>query len=440
MGLEILPVGGYSEIGRNCVAVKVDSEVVLLDLGLLMDKFIELSEEREDLAPISGRRLIDHGAAPDVSVVKSLRGKVVAIIPTHGHLDHIGAIPYLAGRFSCPVHSSPFTIEVIRRLLNDQGVSLRGGLVAHPVNSTFALSKNIKVEFISVTHSIPQTIIVVLHTPYGKVMYCNDFKLDNAPILGQRTNVKRLLALQGKVKVLIMDSLYAHADKKCPSESIAKEMLKDVLLGVNSTGRVVIVTTFSSHIARLKTLVDLAEKLGRKPVFLGRSIAKYVDAAHEAKIIDLKERVETVPFSSKVPKFLRKIKDFSKYLFIMTGHQGEPNAMLSKVVDRRLMPLKDGDHVVFSCTVIPVPINIENRMRLEEKLKARHVRIFKDIHVSGHAMREDHRDFLEMVRPEHIIPTHGSPESLHKLKELAMELGYLPKNVHILHNGERVVF
>lgn len=429
--LEIIPLGGYGEIGRNCVAIKADDELVLLDLGLEMENYIRYTEE-EDFVAISAKTLVQIGAAPDLRPIDGLKEKVKAICITHAHLDHVGAVPYLSNKFSCSIHATPYTIEVLRAILREEELTLKNELVAHKVNSKFKVSEQISIEFINMTHSVPQTVMIAVHTKYGTVLYANDFKFDNCPLLGGKPNFERLKQL--KVKVLICDCLYAALEMKTPSESIAREMLKDVLLGTHSDGRAIIVTTFSSHLARIKSIIDIGKILDRKVVLLGRSLAKYVGAGQAVGIIDFQKDVEIAGYGSKVRKFLKKVKNPEKYLFIATGHQGEPKAVLSRMVSK-LFNFKPEDYVVFSCKVIPTQTSIENRKRLEQELKEKHVRIFKDIHVSGHACKEDHRDLLNLVKPEHIIPTHGNMEMLNAYKALALELGYASENIHILTNA-----
>ncbi len=437
MSLEIIPIGGFSEVGRNCAAIKVDDEVVICDIGLMLDKYIEYTES-DDTVDISGKKLIEVDAAPDVNILGDLRKHVVGICISHGHLDHVGALPYLAARFDADIHATPMTCEVIKNLTVRDRRPIKNRIVEHPINSRFRLTKKIEIEFIHITHSIPHTVAVTLHTPYGSVIYMNDFKIDNYPMLGQKSNLKRLKELRG-VKALIIDSLYAHLPEKAPSEKIAQEMLFDQVLNTDTKGRAVVITTFSSHIARLKAIVELGKRMGRKVVFLGRSMDKYLMAAQNAKIIDFSKQVKIVAGRSQVDAWLRKNKNLGQYLLVMTGHQGEPKAVLSRTIEQKLLVLKPGDLVVFSCKVIPVSVNVENRNKLDDRLRQMRVRIFSDIHVSGHGAREDHRDLLYLLRPENIIPTHGGMRQLGALKDLAVkDLGYKPEKVHILSNGQRL--
>jgi ribonuclease J len=439
MTLEIIPIGGFSEIGRNCVAIKYDDEVVILDMGLMLDKYIEYTEGREDAkSNISSKQLIRAGAAPDVNLLGELKKNVIAIGVTHGHLDHVGAIPFLSNRFDANIHAAPFTCEVIHQLSTNDGMPLKNKVVSHPHDSRFRVSRNIELEFIHMTHSIPDTVCIAVHTKDGSVIYINDFKFDHTPTLGPKTSMHRLKQLAG-IECLIIDSLYAHKTEKTPSERIAEQMLFDEITHTETKGKAIVITTFSSHIARLRSIVKLGKKLGRKVVFLGRSIDKYTAAAERAKIHSFKDEVRSIAYRDKISAFLRKEKDLSKYLLVVTGHQGEPKAVLSRIIEEGELRLKPDDIVVFSSKVIPAGDNEKNMERLLGILREKKVRVFTDIHVSGHGAREDHRDLLKLLQPKHIVPTHGGMRQLQSFKTLAVhELGYKPENIHIVYNGQRL--
>jgi ribonuclease J len=408
-------------------------------MGLNLEQYIDYTEGLDNgRAGVSGKKLIQISAAPDVNILGDLRRDVVGICVTHAHLDHIGAIPFLANRFDCDIHATPFTAEVIESISNRDGLPLKNRVVKHPVNCRFRLTRKIEIEFIHITHSVPDTVAVVVHTKDGSVVYMNDFKLDHSPTLGPRTNVKRLQELRG-AKCLIIDSLYAHKHEKALSEKIAEQMLFDAVLSMDTKGKAIIVTTFSSHIARLKAIAKLGERLGRKVVFLGRSIDKYTQAAEAADIHSFKGSAKIVAYREKIDKFLAKLRHPEQYLIVATGHQGEPKAVLSRIVTEGKLRLRPDDIVIFSSNVIPAGRNEQNREKLERHLRSKRVRILTGLHVSGHGAREDHRDVLQMLRPQHVIPTHGGHRQLEAFKDLAIkELGYKPDKVHILYNGKRL--
>jgi ribonuclease J len=440
--IKITAIGGYQEVGKNCTSVEVDGTIILFDLGLHLENYIKYTQDdEENIVKMSSKALMKAGAIPDISQVD--KKKVKAIVSTHAHLDHIGAIPYLSNKFDADILGTPFTCAVLKTILKDENISLKNPIKALNVNSVYQLTKDIKIEFINMTHSTPQTVMIALHTKYGIFVYANDFKLDSNPVLGKKANVERLKELgdTGNVVGLICDSLYAQDSRKTPSESVAKEMLRDVLLGTDSDDKLIIATTFASHLARLKSIVEIGQKMNRRMIFLGRSLSKYITAGEDIGIIKFSDKAELVKYGNSIRKKLKKIKakDRGKYMLIVTGHQGEPKAVLSRIVDKAIdFDLRSEDHVIFSCKTIPTKTNIEQRAFLEKKLRERGVRVFKDIHVSGHAGREDLRDLLHILKPKNVFPAHGNLEMMQGLEDLALEMGYDKKNI-ILFKNKKIV-
>jgi len=437
MSIEIIPVGGFSEIGRNCVAIKVEDEVVILDMGLHLENYIAQTEnvDDDDRPDLSERTLIQVGAVPNIRAIDSLKDKVVAICVSHAHLDHVGAIPFLGHNFNCPIYGSQFSIELLKALIKDNRVKMNNDLIAKDVSSRFRVSDNFEIEFLPVTHSTPQSVIIAIHTKEGTVVYANDIKLDKHPGIGKTTDLKRLKEMD--VKALFLNCLYATTPGHTDSEEVPAKELKRILLENDHKGKNIFVTTFSSQIARIRAIIKIAKKMGRKPVFLGRSLAKYAFAAEDANVADFSE-VKIVKYSSKVKNFLSRLSDSDKHLFIVTGNQGEPNATLSKIIYNNYFEFKPEDIIIFSCTVIPVQENIGNRERLERAIKDKQVKIYKDVHASGHARHEDHRDFLKVVKPENLIPLHGDRTRMEKMKELGIEEGINEDKIHVLRNDERI--
>lgn len=444
MVLEICAVGGYGEVGRNMTAVRVNNDVFILDMGLHMPNYIKFTEEEAgDLQAYSVSDLMSAQAIPDDSVIADWKHLVKAIIVTHAHLDHLGAIPYLAKKYKVPIYCTPFTGSVIRSIVKDQKIILSNPVKTIHPNSKIDLCPAVVLELISVTHSTPQSAVAVLHTSEGIIVYTNDFKLDNSPTLGQMPNYDALRALSKKnVRVMIVDTLYADVEAKTASEKVAKELLTDALLRIDARGRAIVVSTFASHIARLKTISELGRKLHRKVVFIGRSLAKYVSAAEEAGLAQFSKQVEVVSFSSQAGRRLKKImadgKD--KFLLVVTGHQGEPKAILSKMATG-LLPFsfdKD-DYVVFSSNVIPTSVNQEHRARLEEILRQRGVRILKGLHTSGHGAEEDMRQMISLVKPKIVIPAHSDTHALEAFLHFSEKLGYKEGSTAVkLLNSQRI--
>lgn len=436
---ELRAVGGYNEIGKNATAVKIGNDALMFDCGLHMENFIQYTED-EKLISANSNDLMKIGAVPDISQINDWRPNLRGILPSHAHLDHIGAIPYLAGQLKAPIMGTPFTTQVIRTILGDEEIKLKNPIQTVQPNGFIKLSNDVKAEFIHTTHSTPHSTMVALHTREGIILYSNDFKFDNTPVLGPKPNYKRLEEL-GKIgiKALIADSTNAAIPTKTPSEMVARQMLEDVLLGVNNKGKALIVTTFSSHIARLKSIVEMGKKLGRKVVFLGRSLHKYSTAAERVGLINFSKEVRMAKYRKQIKQELTSImQKKGKYLMVVTGHQGEPGSTLSRMATGELrFKFEPEDNIVFSCRTIPTATNIRNRERLEDDLKAKHARLFMDIHASGHAAREDLRELINLTKPQNIIPSHGSIDMRTAFAQLTEDMGYtVGKNVHMVKDGD----
>ncbi len=442
--MEIYTIGGFNEVGKNMVAVDLGEDAFIFDCGLFLPPIVEL-EEREKGYDEKILRTI--GALPNDYILdqKNITQKVRAIICSHAHLDHIGAIPYMAYRYKCPVIGTPFSIEVLKKLYEDGKQPLKNELITIHPNSNITIQgkrKKYKIDFVNITHSTIQTSMLALHTDEGVVLYSNDFKFDNNPILGKEPNYEMLNEISKEgVKVMIVDSLYSGDERKTPSEKVARALLEDTMLTTHNEKAAVVVTTFSSHIARLKSIVDYSLRLKRIPIFVGRSLSKYVTAAANVKLCPFLKEIKMASFKNQVESYLKMVnKDRTKYVLVCTGHQAEPGSVLERISRNQLpLTLNHDDHVIFSSSVIPTAVNIENRKALEEKLKKRGIRIFNNVHTSGHAGREDLRDFVNMMNAEHVIPAHGGKDKTAPMVELCNELGYkTDKDVHLMANGERL--
>ena len=434
--IELWAVGGYQHVGcKNMTAIKIDDEVVILDAGFNMDVVSNYSGE-DSISSLSEKQMRAIDAIPDDSQLKKEWGKYVkAIIISHAHLDHTGAVKYIAPKYNAPIISTPFTYEVIQNLL--EGKKIPNKFIRMNPGNKMRISDNIELEFINITHSTPQTVIIALHTKYGTIVYANDWKFDNYPILGKRPNYKRLKSLKNVV-LLITDMTRVNEAGRTLSEHIAREMLRDVLLWGNTEGKAVVLTTFASHIARIDTMIKIAKQMNRVPILLGRSMDAYMKAAVRSHVYRLPKGVKVYGFKKQIQKVLKSVEaNRGKYVLIVTGNQGEPESVLTRMVnDEFPFRFRADDYVVFSSSTIPSPTNIARREEIETRLMAKGAKLFKDIHVSGHASREDHRELISMLKPKHYVPTHGDMERLALGAKLAMEMGYeLGKTVHIFQEG-----
>ena len=439
----IIAVGGYNEMGRNMTAVHVGGDIIIFDMGLRLDQ-VQIHEDVE-IERMHSLDLIKIGAIPDDTVMKGVKGTVRAIVCTHGHLDHIGAISKLAHRYRAPIIATPYTIGLIKQLIkSERKFPAENELVEMNAGETKEVSKNLSIEFIRVQHSTLDCVFIAVHTPRGILLYANDFKMDRTPTLGEPPDIKRLKQI-GKEGVFLMitESTNAAIAGKTPSERIAKAMLNDVLIGTEETESGVIVTTFSSHIARIAATLEIAKKMDRIPVLMGRSMDKYVKLAAKMGYVQLPEDLRIYGVRKNIDKAFARIasEGKEKYLPIVTGHQGEPGAVLERVsMDETGYRIESGDKVIFSANVIPTPSTRANRYALETKLKMRGARIYDGVHVSGHASKEDHWELLRMVNPEHVIPAHGNLVMHSSYIEMAEDTGYvLGDTIHLIRNGEELI-
>lgn len=434
MTVEILPVGGLGEVGKNMTALGFDGKYIIVDMGIRLDSIMAF--EDTDIGSMGREELININGIPDDSV---LRGKKVkAIVLTHGHLDHIGAVGKLAHAYDAPIFGTPFTIELTRRILREERCfKVRNELISVEPGDAVKVD-GIELEFIPVTHSILHTALVLASNGSDSVLNASDFRLDEEPLLGYKTDRARLKRLSKEgLLAAIIGTVRLEDPGPTPSEAHVKGMLNEVMNESSSGGGLVIATTFSSHIARLKSIVDLSFEMGRTPVMVGRSLRNYCTTALDLGLVDFPPELHIHGRPNAVHNLLRGVQRSKEdYVLICTGHQGEPNSALSRIADGQLpVEVDNGDEVIFSASVIPNPINESNRQLLETKLRAQGARIHRDIHASGHAGKTDTAEFIQLARPEHLVPCHGTSDKLRLMLELGREMGYSDGHMHHLRNG-----
>ncbi len=439
----IIAVGGYNEMGRNMTGIRIDDEIIVLDMGLQLDR-VQIHEDVE-IDKMHSMDLIKIGAIPDDTVMKEVSGSVKAIVCTHGHLDHIGAIPKLAHRYKAPIIATPYTAELVRHEISEEKkFKVNNEVIPLKLGGRYNLTPDIQIEFIRIQHSIVDAAFAAIHTPGGIILYASDFKLDRTPTLGEPPDFQRLRKL-GKegVRAMITESTNSGLSGKTPSEQIAKDLVRDVLLGTEETDSGVLITTFSSHVARINAIIEAAEEMNRIPVLLGRSMERYLSIAQKMGYIKFPEALEIHGNRNAVEKALKRISQDGKkkYLPIITGHQGEPDSILTRIANLETQfKIEPGDKVIFSANKIPSPMTMANRHALEIKLRMAGARIYENVHVSGHASREDHWELLRMIAPEQVIPSHGNITMHSNYVEMAEDAGYVfGDTVHILRNGEEMV-
>jgi len=442
--MEICTVGGFEEVGKNMTAVKIGEEVFIFDCGFFLPGIIELQEQEKIGYSLPGLRRV--GGVPDDRILDQLgwREKVKAIFLSHAHLDHIGGLTFLANRYPhIEIFGTAFTMKVLESLIEDAGVKINNPLRVvnsdsrHKIKSS---KEGIEIEFVHATHSTLDCAYLALHTKEGIFFYSLDLKFDNHPTLGNPPNYQRLKELgKEKVKALVIDSLYAYTEKKPGGEKIAEHLLEDAFSKVNQGDKALFITTFSSHIERLNNIVKIGQRTNREIVFLGRSLAKYVGCALKIGKCPFANKVKIAKYRGQVDSILKKVESGrGRYLIVCTGHQAEKNSILDRIPrGDTYFKFREGDNLIFSSSVIPTEVNLEAREKLDAKLRKMGVKIQVDVHVHGHGSREDMRELIQMLKPEHVIPAHGSQVQEKPLIGLAEEFGYIEgKTSHLKKNGE----
>ena len=449
--MEVCTVGGFDEVGRNMTAVKIGEDVIILDAGFHLPAIIEMQENEEGYNRPNEKSLRAAGAIPDDTVLDKLgwRDKVRAIVIGHAHLDHIGALPYISYRYpKAPILAAPFTMAFLEETLKDDRKSIPNKKIVVKTNTPFHIkgkSGNITIEFIHITHSTPHSSFVAIHSKDGTLVYTLDYKFDNHPTLSKPPDYRRLSQLRKKgVKVLIGDALYSDTEGKTPSERIARHLVEEAISKAKRDKKsAIFIATFSSHIERVHSIIEFAKSTGRTIIVLGRSMNKYITCAVKTNIFPLKDSIQLFKYRKQADSILKRIeKERHKYFVICTGHQAEPGSILDRIVKGETnFKLREGDNVIFSSSVIPVPVNIAVRDKMDKKLRRMGVRIQTDVHVSGHPSRDDIREVLEILKPEHIIPAHGSLQETSPMIDLAKEFGYkFGETSHLSSNGKVLKF
>ena len=440
MEIEIATVGGYEEVGRQMTAVRMDDEIVVFDMGLNLSQV--LIHDNVQTETMHSLDLIDMGAIPDDRVMSELDGEVTAIVPTHGHLDHIGAIPKLAHRYDAPVVATPFTIELVRDQIADEDkFDVDIDLQVMNDGETMPISDRVEMEFVNVTHSTVDAINPVLHTPEGAIVYGLDKRMDHEPVIGDPIDMERFreIGREGDgVLCYIEDCTNANRKGRTPSESVARKELHDTMMSLEDYDGGIVATTFASHVARVSSLLEFAEEIGREPILLGRSMEGYTSTAANLDF-GLPDDIEMYGHRRAIDQSLERIMDDGKenFLPIVTGHQGEPRALLTRMGRGETnYDFHQGDKVLFSAGIIPEPTNEGNRYQSERLLKMQGARIYDDIHVSGHLSQEGHYQMLEALQPQEVIPAHQDLKGLSGYVNTANSFGYeVGRDLHLTRNG-----
>ena len=414
--LKVIPLGGLGEIGKNMMALEYDNDIVVIDAGLMFP-----SEE------MPGVDLL----IPDISYLLARQKKLRGIVITHGHEDHIGALPYVLSRLSTPVYATKFTRELIRVELKQRGVKTDAKLNLVSPGSRITLG-NFTVEFFSVCHSIPDCVGLIIHTPLGIVVHSGDFKVDYTPVICEATNFNQLASLGAKgVLLLLSDSTYAELPGYTPSERVVKDTLDRIVS--EAKGRV-IVTTFASLISRVQQAFDVAVKHGRRVFIIGRSMKEIVSMA-------LKTGYLTAPPGITCRLDELKTLPHNQVMVLSTGSQGEPTSALVRMANRdpsSRIQIVPGDTVVISAT--PIPGNETLVSKTTDSLFRQGANVIYDklaqVHVHGHGSQEELKLLISLVKPKFFVPVHGEYRHLSLHAGLAQSMGIPKDNIFVLENGD----
>lgn len=416
----VIPLGGIEEIGKNMTAFQYKDEIIIVDAGLTFP-------EDEHL----GIDVI----IPDFSYLESNRDKVKALLLTHGHEDHIGAIPYLyqkLGSEDIPMYGGRLTLELAKAKFEKRDAKLPKEKIIKG-RSILKISKYFTVEFISVTHSIADCYAICIKTPAATILHTGDFKVDLTPVDGEGFDFGRLAQLgEEGVDLLLSDSTNAQIPGFTPSERTVGESLKDEF--AKAQGRIIL-AAFASHVHRLQQIIYIAEKYGRKIAIDGRSMVKIFEICSNLGYLKIPkgimveiDKVETLPAN--------------QVLILCTGTQGEPLAALSRIANgsHKYISLREGDTVVISAT--PIPGNEKAAYKNINQLMKRHANVVFEkvvgIHVSGHGCQEEQKLMLNLIKPKFFMPVHGEYVMLKKHKELAEAVGIPSENIILAENGMKL--
>jgi ribonuclease J len=414
MSVSVTFLGGLGEIGRNCAAVEIDGRICLIDCGLMFPE--------EDMLGVD---LV----FPDWSWLVERREDVDFVILTHGHEDHMGALAYFLRDIEVPVYGSRLSVEFARGRIEEMGISPQ----LHPVPlGEWRKHGPFRFKLVRVSHSIPDATAVAFDTPEGLVVHSGDFKLDPTPIDHEPTDLPSFAELGREgVRLLLADSTNAEVPGFVPSESSLGVPISDVIEA--ASGRVIAVC-FSSHVHRVQQIVDAGVAAGRSVAFFGRSMHRNTTVAHDCGFLDLpQDRVVDIKDLLDLPP--------EKQLLITTGSQGEPFAALSLMSRGRhkFVDVNEGDTILISAK--PIPGNETAVSKVISRLLRQGANVVHgrnaNVHVSGHAAREELLTFLNIVRPQAFVPVHGEYRHLSAHADLARKMG-VPE-VDVLEDGDRVI-
>jgi ribonuclease J len=418
--LEIIPLGGIGEFGMNCTLMRFGDEMIVVDAGM---GFPEESVYGVDIS------------IPDFEILEEFRDQITAVILTHGHEDHLGALPYILKKFNVPVYASRFTLGLAEYKLDEH--NMLGDVMLHRVEPRDVVTIGpFTIEFIRASHSLIDCFHLAIKTPVGTIIHTGDYKVDETPVIGDPIDLRTLRRYgQEGVLALLSDSTNATVPGRTPSERAVIPAFEEIF--AEAKGRI-IVAAFASSIHRLQIVFDIALQFNRRVCVMGRSMQKNVEIADRLGYLDIHDGLLV---GVKETKHL----DDNEIVFLVTGSQAEPRAALYQMATQvyKGLTIEEGDTVVLSARIIPG--NERAISKLIGFIYKKGANIIEEkrrlIHVSGHASQEDIRIMTEAVRPKFVVPIHGEYRMLFRHKEFVKNhLGYAEENIILIENGDVLEF
>lgn len=415
--ISIIPLGGRGEIGNNMILIEDDENILVLDAGIM---FPEDDHFGVDLI------------MPDITYLVENKSKVVGIVISHGHEDHIGALPYVLRELNVPIYGTRLTLGLIQLKLKEFGLLETTKLIELSHRERKKIG-TFEVEFVHVNHSIPDSAAMAIRTKAGMVVYTGDYKFDHTPIDGKPTDFQRLgqLGAEG-VLILLGDSTNAEREGTTLSERVVSQTIEDTFELTNSR---IIISTFSTNIHRVQQIFNAAWRTGRKVALAGRSMTNVITVASQLGYLHIPDGtlIELRGINSMKPH---------EVVLLMTGSQGEPEAALTRISrgDHRQIEILPGDTVVLSS--MPIPGNERSIGETINQLYRLGATVLYDgmidAHASGHACQEEIKLMINILRPKFLVPVHGEYRHLYHHSQLAMQVGIPEENIFITDNGTRL--
>ena len=417
--LRIIPLGGLGEVGKNMTVYEYGGKMLLVDAGIMF--------------PENDMIGIDY-ILPDAQYVLDNKDKLLGIVITHGHEDHIGALPHLLDQLDTTVYGTALTLALVENKLNRRRFNKTVRLQTIKAGESLQIGP-FKLDFFHVCHSIPDGVGIGIDTPAGLVIHTGDFKFDHSPVDGWPTDYSKIAELSSRgVLALLSDSTNAEAKGWTPTERVMDPAFEKIFR--EAEGRV-IVATFASLVSRVQQIIDAAVPAGRKITFAGTSMVDVMGIAKELGYLHYDER-DIVPLDAAL-----SMPD-AQVVLVVTGSQGEPLSILGRLANgtNRRFNVKGGDTIVLSSQ--PIPGNELLVYRAIDKLLARGAKVIYNaiapIHVSGHGSQEELKLMLHLVKPRYLIPVHGERHMLQQHANIAVDMGMDPRQVAVVENGRVIEF